>query len=172
MCSFKRGNGEYKFIGDSGKIRDLTNLDSFKLFYRLVSASGYARDNHMIYGLFRREFLQTFFYRTMFPLCTRPEMVILAEMALLTRFYTIPDVLFHKYRPKLKRRDTQHKYFIWYMMIMFVRIWTSKRVHAVQKFRVLVFCPILLYETRKFIWKDLRHIKNIFISILSFKMVL
>ena len=93
MSSFDRG-GEYIFAEN----RDLTHLDNFDLFLHLFCVTPKNKANMAIYGFFRKEFLDRFFRRSFVPLppYIAPERVLLAEMALSTKFYTIPDVLFRK----------------------------------------------------------------------------
>ena len=138
MSSFDRG-GEYIFTGN----RDLTFLNSFDLFLHLFCVIPKNKANMAIYGLFRKEFLDRFFRRSFVPLppYVRPERVLLAEMALSTKFYTIPDVLFRKnLAPNQTVRKTS---FIGYsakaMSRMLAFFLSSENVSLTRKLKILYY---------------------------------
>lgn len=95
MCSFENvyedgtQGSAARFIGES----DVTPLDSYELFHRTLLPG--RKVYFFIYGLFRSEVIRKFMQRP-FPRCVRFDHVVMAEIALSTRFYSIPDVLFKK----------------------------------------------------------------------------
>lgn len=146
---FDAQDKEYWFMGE----RNLTLLNNFELFYHLVSMAGKNKDNMVIYGLWRREFLENFFNRHFVPLppYVFSERVFLAEIALCTKFYTIPDILFKKFIPEEQMRPRTG--FIRYIASVLVHTLTSRHVSFLQKLKVFAHFPKLLYDTRQLIFR-------------------
>ncbi|MEK7090516.1 MAG: glycosyltransferase family 2 protein [Patescibacteria group bacterium] len=136
MSSFDRG-GEYVFSGD----KNLTLFDGVELFFHIFSVTPKNKSNMAIYGLFRREFIQKFFRRAQIPLppYLKPERVLIAEMALCAKFYTIPDILFKKFLPE--NRVIRSSRFKGYSAAVVARILafvlTSPNVSLARKLKVL-----------------------------------
>ncbi len=105
MCSFENvyedgtKGSVARFVGEN----DVTALDSYELFYRTLLPG--RKVYFFIYGLFRSEVIKKFMQRP-FPRCVRFDHIVMAEIALSTRFYSIPEVLFKKtiYRASVASR--------------------------------------------------------------------
>lgn len=142
MSSFDRA-GVYVFAGD----KDLTALSNFELFNHIFSVNPKNKSNMVIYGLFRRKFLQKFFNRAYIPLppYVSPERIFLAEIALCTRFYTIPEVLFKKILPpeQVIRKTKFIGYSAKAMASILAFFLTSKNLGLTQKLKVLYYYPKL-----------------------------
>lgn len=72
---------------------DISTFDRYKLFYRCLLFAG--KIGYYLYGLFRTEVARKFMQRP-FPKCVRFDHVIVSEITLLTRFYSVQQVLYKK----------------------------------------------------------------------------
>lgn len=107
MSSYKRvyDDGEkldeFRFAG----LQDLTPLDYYEVFHRSLLPNGTKVSYFLSYGLFRTELIRQVL-RRFYPDCIRFDHAVLGEIALITHFFSIPEVLFSKtmYRKALAIR--------------------------------------------------------------------
>ncbi len=95
------GNLKYKVLL-SGDL-DVTNQTHEKVFKKMMFDSPI---HVFIYGLYRKDFLLKIMRR--FPSCSRPDRIMMCEVALSSRFYAVEPTLFYKVRadtPITKRNN-------------------------------------------------------------------
>jgi glycosyltransferase involved in cell wall biosynthesis len=165
MSSFKGGPNNkrvHKFIG----LNNPTNLKGFELFRYAGSGFRKNKGSMLFYSLFRKDFLDKFFYRPLVKNCKSPERLMLGEMALSTKFYTIPDVLWAKgkitderYQMGIKiiKGDSYTHSFYRHAFLLLARVLTSKNIAKRDKWVVIKNYPKILSDLKYyFIYRDLR----------------
>lgn len=127
--------------------------------------------NYFIYGFFRRKFLQKVLARPLAQ-CNGWDKILISEIALSTRLYGTPPVLFFiqgrlKHAGDQKGKELRHAYFIPYkysrmLLAAFFRAVTSPLIPLRRKiFLIIPFIQILWLQRRRFIgisFHDLGHI--------------
>lgn len=158
---------EHKFVGD----RDVTNLSHPELFYHIAAGCGKNRNKDLMFvcGLWRREFLAKFVYRPLFVECKAPERLLLGEMALITKFYTIPDFLWIKGQASKERREAgkpiykgdsyAHSYYR-YLILLLIRILSSRNLSVSDKLVFLRHYPKVVWDVKNYIfYRDMRSFR-------------
>ena len=141
----------YKFEG----YYDLTNLSKFELFWHIIGGAGKNKDPMLVYGFWRKKILDKFSHRLFLFDCKSPDRTLLGELALTTKFYTVPDVLWgkgNKESPErwkmgriARRGDSYTNSFYRYTLVVLMRILTSRNISLPDKIIVLLkYYPKLL----------------------------
>lgn len=159
----------YKFEG----YYDLTHLSKWELFRHIAGGVVKNKDPMVVYGFWRKKFLDKFSYRLFLTDCKSPDRTFLAEAALLTKFYTLPDVLWGKgsresperwKKGRITRKGDGYAHsFYHYTALLLVRLLTSRNLSGRDKWAVLKYYPRIISDLKSYyLYRDLRYIVRSF----------
>lgn len=154
-------------VYDDGNIRDevrytgdlnLTNLSYKKVLYMMASE----KPIHWFCGLFRTQLLKNLL-RIPFPKCKAHDRVFMCELALVTHFYSFPNILYKKTTHRisvaerykndpigvLQKEPHRHSLYVWAVIN---RLAKSKNIPIGRKLRILpIFYILFIWNNRVFL---------------------
>lgn len=157
---WSNGNLKYKvvFNGDL----DTTKQTHEQVFKKMIFDSPI---HVFIYGLYRRDFLLSIMRR--FPSCARPDRILMCEVALSSRFYSVEPTLFFKVRadtPLVRRGkyegDPMLKAFAGrlantrYFLTLPFWLLSSKVIPFVRKRHILPNWLKLIWKHKRIVWNE------------------
>lgn len=141
---------------------DFTNSSHYDVYKKMIKAK---MNPIFFHGLYRRETLNNL-YRRMIPNCIDGFTIFNCEAALATKFYSVPEILYSKYKnPEsitkrhefIKKTYSTHFPYGKYILIMLAWLLTSRNIPAYRKH--LIFLPWLtiFWRNKKKIYGEFRN---------------